>query len=300
MRNILKLCVLAFLTVSNIQAQMTQGKIADGPFANKIFEGNVVNSELLGETKIFCSKNDSTINYYVNYVNGFPDSGTVYSCDNERLSNEIEYGIYSKANVKPEYDFSLKGKFNSKAKNKNDLLTDGMEAIVKFYNTNSYDILKGKYYRIDGKDYVKGTLYLKNNIIKEITATFDLKRMKFYKNEIEIKTNKITITGYITDSGDDINKFKFDGAIIWNASGCKEIKSGTFVEESLLAFENKECSNSNKSTNKTNSSVNKEATQIVEKNEISIKKQDINIKTEKDIKLEKVETKKDEIVNMEK
>ena len=63
MKSIIKVVLLFLFVVTNIQAKITQGKIADGPFANKIFEGNIVNGELVGETKIFCSKNDSTINY---------------------------------------------------------------------------------------------------------------------------------------------------------------------------------------------------------------------------------------------
>lgn len=301
MKSIIKVVLLFLFVLTNIQAKISQGQIKDGLFNDRMYEGNVVNNKFTEEVKIFCKRDNSSINYYINYENDIPISGTFHSCENKKLKNEIKYGIYSKKDLKPIYDYSLKGKFNANAKKEEDFLTDGMDAIMKFYNTNSYDILKGKYYKIDGDKYIKGTLYLKNNIIKEITATFDIEQMKFYKDEIEIKTEKLTIKGEVTDTRGDINEFKFDGAIIWNNSGCKEILSGIFVEESLIRFENRECKNLNKmKNNNTNSNSNKEYIKPAEKNEVLMKKQDYNIKIEKDIKLEKVESNKDETINLEK
>lgn len=301
MKSIIKVVLLFLFVVTNIQAKISQGQIEDGLFDSRWYQGNVVNNKFTEEVKIFCKRDNSSINYYINYVNDVPISGTFHSCENEKLKNEIKYGIHSKKDLKPIYDYSLKGKFNSNAKKEDDLLTNGMDAIMKFYNTNSYDILKGKYYKIDGDEYIKGTLYLKNNIIKEITATFDIKKMTFYKDEIEIKTEKLTFKGEVTNTRGDINKFDFDGAIIWNNSGCKEIKSGTFVEESLIDFENGECKNLNKMKNvNTNNNSNKEYIKPAEKNEVLMKKQDYNIKIEKDIKLEKVESNKNETINLEK
>ncbi len=152
MKSIIKVVLLFLFVVTNIQAKISQGKIKDGLFDDMMYEGNVVNNKFTEEVKIFCKRDNSSINYYINYVNDIPISGTFHSCENEKLKNEIKYGIHSKKDLKPTYDYSFKGKFNSNAKKEDDLLTNGMDAIMKFYNTNSFDILKGKYYKIDGDE----------------------------------------------------------------------------------------------------------------------------------------------------
>lgn len=280
--------MIKFISIIAIICSISYAKVEtltlfDGIFKDNIYKGNIENGKLNGEGVVLCMDKNRI------FVKGtFKDNqfikGTLHSCIDLTKFDDIEFGIINKIKYdrkdKPYFNNIIYGNFNANNNDVASLFNEGQDIDLLFYNTQSFDKAKGKTRLV--KEYndaavIDGTLYLKNNVIKEIKTNFYIVNMKFLGGAITIKGDDFIMEGY-TKNNEEINKFTFDGVIKWNNNTEYYVSNMKFKKDLLLRID----SFKKLATPIVSSNENNQNTNILNnlKDEKDSKKQILNIVTD--------------------
>lgn len=162
----------------------------------------------------------------------------------------------------------------------------GKNIKLHFNDTQSFDSFIGKTgineYNLA---YIEGSLYLTNNVIKEIKTQFFLPSLVFNGSEITIKGSDFILEGLV-HNGDTINNFIFDGVVRWNDGYEYYITKTKFKKdllEKLESFKKLALPIKNNVTQKSNDILDlKNEKNINQNKEININVSDVQFKNNKE------------------
>lgn len=257
----------------------------DGDFEGLVYSGNIENGKLNGQGKMYCQKIPDRVFLDGEFVNNEFVSGKLNSCNINTYRDEIKFGNLENTKYKDEsstrLQYEISGDFRVKDKKNPELFNDNLDITYNFFNTQFYDKFVGKTYinvmTYDREEMAKGTLYLKNNRIKEITAMFYISNLFFGEGQIVIKGDNFVLDGF-TSRKNEINEFYFDGVVRWDDNTEYYITDARFKRDLIEKLDNwKKLSTPIKNPNVENKGLN---TVDGLKNEVSINNgKNLNINT---------------------